>query len=77
MKYKPGHLVNTLTNEWFHVDERNRLWTCPCTEGHAVSLCITVDESLSKKGVLRDLERAIAMKRKDLGLKPGDPMPQI
>lgn len=69
------HVVNTLTQKWYHVDQWNRLWTCSCTDEleKQISLCITIDESLARKGELRDLDRKIAEKRKELGLKPGEP----
>jgi len=71
------HLVNTQTEKWYHLDEFYRIWTCACMKPpeEQVELCLTIDESLKREGELRDLDRQIAKKRKELGLKVGEPMP--
>lgn len=74
---KNFHVVDPATSEWYHIDERRRLWTCDCRDENDVhvSLCLTLDDSLVKEGEIRELDRQIAMKRKMLGLKIGEPMP--
>lgn len=71
------HLVNPKNEVWYHLDEKNRVWTCPCKSStqDKVSLCLTIDESLAREGELRELGRLINDRRKQLGLKINELMP--
>ena len=74
------HVANPETGEFFHMDELHRIYTCPCMLPHdkkKISLCITLCDCLLKEGELRELDRQIAQKRKLLGLKYSDAMPEI
>lgn len=64
------------SGKWYHIDARYRVWGCSRMEPleKQVSLCLAIDELLKRKGELQALEREIAIKRKQLGLKVGDPM---
>lgn len=63
------HLVNPVTNEWYHLDENNLVYTCPCRNSveDQVSICISITKELEMEGTIRELEREIAQKRKELG----------
>ena len=64
------HIVNLATNEFYHLDDLNRLWTCDCLSpvNERISLCISICDHLKAEGSLRSVEREIAIKRKELGL---------
>ena len=63
------HYVNTKTNKCVLIDNDYRVYTCSCKNPDVeVMLCLTLDESLKKEGELRELNRQIAVKRKELGL---------
>ena len=64
-----GHVVNTIDEKWYHIDDKFNLWTCNCREGeNSVSLCLSQCDHLQDEGELRNLKRIIAEKRKELGL---------
>lgn len=71
------HLVDPKTNEWFHCDENNMLWTCPCDSTSGISLCLTITKDLALEGTVRDLERKINELRKILKLNVGDDLPDF
>ena len=61
-----GHLVNPNTKEWFHYDDRYRLWTCDCKDEKGVELCLSVCDCLKNESELREVKRQIAIKKKEL-----------
>lgn len=63
------HLVDPKSGTWYHMDTKFRLWSCDCKQDKLfkVSLCLTIDNVLDKEGILRDLNREINDKRKELG----------
>lgn len=69
---KIRHIVEPETGKWYHMDERNRVWTCGCKEGIPVSICISICDCLKDEGELREVKSQINRKRKELGLLMGE-----
>lgn len=68
-KRKIQHIVNPATKEWYHIDENYLVHTCNCMEKeYPLSLCLSVCSCLKLEGDLREVEREIAVRRKELGL---------
>lgn len=67
------HIADPKTKEFFHLDERYRVFSCDCKmdANMRVSLCLSICDCLKDEGELREIKSQIARKRKELGLLNG------